>query len=199
MVANDDKPVLHFATVGEWRDWLAAHHTETDGVRLMLRKKGAPAPGISALPGISVGQALDEALCFGWIDGQRGAFDEHFFLQTYGPRRARSVWSQINRDHVARLAAAGRMLPPGLAEVERAKADGRWEAAYRQKGAEVPADLHASLAANPAAAAHFAKLSSQNRFAILFRVGSVTRESTRAAKIDTFVAMLARGETIYPQ
>ena len=193
MVANNDKPVLHFASVGEWRDWLAVHHAETGGVRLKLRKKGSP------LPGIGVELALDEALCFGWIDGQRAAFDEHFFLQAYSPRRARSVWSQINRDHVARLAADGRMLPSGLAEVERAKADGRWDAAYRQKDAEVPPDLRASLDGNPAAAVFFATLSSQNRFAILFRVASVTRASTRAAKIDTFVAMLARGETIYPQ
>ncbi|WP_394770452.1 YdeI family protein [Lacisediminihabitans sp.] len=193
MVANDDKPVLHFATADEWRDWLADHHTEPGGVRLMLRKKG------SALPGIGVEQALDEALCVGWIDGQRAAFDEHYFLQAYSPRRARSPWSQINRDHVARLAAEGRMRPSGLAEVDQAKADGRWDAAYRQKTAEVPPDLQASLDANPAAATLFATLSSQNRFAILFRVGSVTRASTRAAKIDTFVAMLARGETIYPQ
>ena len=193
MVANDDKPVLHCATAEEWRAWLAQHHADSAGVRLQLRKKA------STLVGMMYPDALDEALCFGWIDGQRAAFDEHFFLQAYSPRRARSVWSQINRDHVARLAADGRMLPSGLAEVERARADGRWNAAYRQKDAEVPPDLRASLDGNPAAAVFFATLSSQNRFAILFRVASVTRASTRAAKIDTFVAMLARGETIYPQ
>ncbi len=192
MAAVADKPVLAVDSVPEWEDWLAAN-PDSDGVRLRLRKKA------STLPGITYAEALDGALCFGWIDGQAGSLDDDYHLQVFTPRRARSIWSQRNRDHVARLIAAGRMRPSGLAEVERAKADGRWEAAYRQKDAPVPDDLQAALDANPKAEAFFAQLSSQNRFAILFRIGNVKRATTRAAKIETFVAMLERGETVHPQ
>jgi len=153
----------------------------------------------SKRPGITYAEALDSALCFGWIDGQVAALDDDYHLQVFTPRRPRSVWSQRNREHIARLTAAGRMRPPGLAEVERAKADGRWDAAYRQKDAPVPDDLQAALDASPAAAALFAKLTSQNRFAILFRISSAKRAETRAAKIATFIAMLERGETPHPQ
>jgi len=187
-----DKPVLAVDSVAEWESWLTAN-PESDGVRLRLRKKS------SARPGITYDEALDSALCFGWIDGQSGALDDDYSLRVFTPRRRRSMWSQRNRDHVARLTAAGRMRPSGLAEVERAKGDGRWEAAYRQKDAPVPADLQAALDASPKALAFFAELNSQNRFAILFRVGNVKREATRAAKIATFVAMLERGETPHAQ
>ncbi|MHC5795716.1 YdeI/OmpD-associated family protein [Lacisediminihabitans sp. FW035] len=193
MVAHESKPVMHFATPGEWEAWLLAEGDESTGVRLKLRKKG------STTPGIVYAEALDVALCHGWIDGQTNAFDADFYLVSFTHRRAKSMWSQINRDHVARLVEEGRMRPAGLAEVERARADGRWDAAYRQKDAEVPEDLRLALAANPAAAATFAALSAQNRFAILFRIAAVTRPATRAAKVEKFVAMLGRGETIYPQ
>ena len=192
MAGVSDKPVLKVNTVEEWEAWLA-DDPDPGGVRLRLRKKA------SQRSGITYAEALDSALCFGWIDGQVGALDEDYHLQVFTPRRPRSVWSQRNRDHVARLIAAGRMRSAGLVEVERAKADGRWEAAYRQKDALVPDDLQAALDASPDAAALFAKLTSQNRFAILFRINSVKRAETRAAKIAGFVAMLDRGETPHPQ
>jgi uncharacterized protein YdeI (YjbR/CyaY-like superfamily) len=150
------------------------------------------------MPGITYAEALDAALCFGWIDGQRSALDDNYHLQVFTPRRPRSIWSQRNRDHVERLTAEGRMRPPGQAQVDRAKADGRWDAAYRQSATDVPPDLQEALDASPAAAAFFAQLSSQNRFAILFRIGNVKRADTRARKIATFVEMLERGETVHP-
>jgi uncharacterized protein YdeI (YjbR/CyaY-like superfamily) len=192
MVGVHEKPVLEVATVAEWEAFLDAH-PDSDGVRLRLRKTA------STLPGITYAEALDAALCFGWIDGQRNSLDGDYHLQVFTPRRARSIWSQRNQEHVARLTAAGRMRPSGRAEVDRAKADGRWEAAYSQSKGEVPPDLQAALDASPTAAANFATLSSQNRFAILFRIGNVKQASTRARKIATFVDMLERGETLHPQ
>jgi uncharacterized protein YdeI (YjbR/CyaY-like superfamily) len=192
MVAHESKPVLHFATALEWEEWLQENESTSDGVRVMLRKKG------STRAGIVYAEALDVALCYGWIDGQVSALDADFYLQSFTHRRSRSPWSQINRDHIARLTAEGRMRPPGTAEVERAKADGRWDAAYRQKTSEVPDDLREALAENPAAEAFFATLSAQNRFAVLLRIDSVKRAATRAAKIEQFVGMLERGEAIYP-
>lgn len=192
MAAVSDKPVLAVDSVEEWEAWLAAN-PDADGVRLRLRKKS------STQPGITYDEALDSALCFGWIDGQSGRLDDDYSLRVFTPRRSRSMWSQRNREHVERLSQAGRMRPAGLAEVERARADGRWDAAYRQKGAAVPDDLQAALDASPAARAFFAELSAQNRFAILFRIGNVKREATRAAKIQTFVTMLEQGQTPHPQ
>lgn len=192
MASVTDRELLLFATAAEFEQWLAANLTH-DGIRLQLRKKS------STKPGMLYAEALDVALCWGWIDGQKGSLDDDYFFNGFSPRRARSPWSQINREHVERLTKEGRMRPEGQAEIDRAKADGRWDAAYRQKDAEIPADLQLALDANPAALAMFAKLSSQNRFAILFRVGNVKRAETRARKISDFVAMLANGETIYPQ
>ncbi len=192
MAAVSVKPVLEIVTVEQWEGWLAAN-SDHDGVRLRLRKKA------SQRPGITYPEALDSALCFGWIDGQAGVLDQDYHLQVFTPRRSRSPWSQRNREHVARLTAAGRMRAAGIAEVERAKSDGRWDAAYRQKDAPVPDDLRAALDASPRASAFFAHLTAQNRWAILFRISSVKRTSTRAAKIESFVAMLERGETPYPQ
>lgn len=192
MAGVSDKPVLEVETIEAWDAWLS-DDPDLQGVRLRLRKKA------SKRPGITYAEALDSALCFGWIDGQAGALDEDYHLQVFTPRRTRSVWSQRNREHIARLTAAGRMRPAGLAEVERAKADGRWDAAYRQKDAPVPDDLQAALDASPVAATLFAKLTAQNRFAILFRIDTVRRAETRAAKIVTFIAMLERGETPHPQ
>ncbi len=192
MAAVDDMPILALDSVEEWEAWLAAN-PGADGVRLRLRRKS------STRSGITYDEALDVALCFGWIDGQSGRFDDDYSLRVFTPRRSRSMWSQRNRDHVARLTDAGRMRARGLAEVDRAKADGRWDVAYRQKDAPVPDDFQAALDASPTARDFFARLSGQNRFAILFRINSVKRAATRAAKIQTFIEMLERGETVHPQ
>lgn len=192
MGANADKPVIEVATVGEWESWLEAN-PEHDGVWLRQRKKN------SQVPGITYPEALDVALCFGWIDGQAKSLDADYHLQIFTPRRKRSMWSQRNREHVARLIAEGRMRPRGLAEIDRAKADGRWDAAYSWKDAQVPEDLQLALDASPAASAFFGRLTAQNRFAILFRLGSVKRAETREARVATYVGMLERGETIHPQ
>lgn len=179
----------------EWRNWLDANHEQTDGVWLRLAKKGTTEP-----TSLSYDQALDEALCHGWIDGQVRKLDEGTFRQRFTPRRARSVWSKRNVGIVARLEREGRMLAPGAAEVQRAKADGRWESAYAgQATIEMPDDLSAALKANPDAQAMFDVLSSQNRYAVLLRVSGAKRADTRARRIEKFVAMLARGETVHPQ
>jgi uncharacterized protein YdeI (YjbR/CyaY-like superfamily) len=192
VVAHNDKPLLYCTTPEEWRTWLAQAEADSIGVRLQLVKKS------SKLPGISYAQALDEALCFGWIDGQTSSLDDDFFIQSFTPRKPRSVWSKRNREFVARLIAEGRMQPGGLAQVDAAKADGRWDAAYGQ-GDAVPDDLQAAIDASPEASAFFSTLNNQNRFAIIFRTNSVKRAETRAKKIAGFVAMLERGETVYPQ
>lgn len=189
MVAVTDRLLLFFTSPAEWDSWLESNH-DHEGVRLQLRKKN------SSKPGILYSEALDVALCWGWIDGQAGSIDDDHYTNGFSPRRTRSPWSKINRDHVARLIASGKMRPEGLAEVERAKADGRWDAAYSQKD-PVPDDLQSAIDASPPAAAFFATLSAQNRFAIIFRTGNVKRAETRARKIGEFVAMLERGETIY--
>lgn len=192
MAAVSDKPILEFDSVEEWERYLEGE-THPHGVRLRVRKI------TSSKPGILVADALQVALCFGWIDGQRNGLDEDYFLQAYSPRRPRSTWSQVNREFVEKLIAEGRMRPAGQAEIDRAKADGRWDAAYRQKDTPVPDDLRAALDANPAAAEMFEKLSAQNRFAVLFRIGNVKRAETRERKIAGYVADLADGVTIYPQ
>ena len=192
MAAVSDKPLLEFDHIDEWERYLEGSPSDI-GVRLRVRKI------TSAKPGILVADALQVALCFGWIDGQRNGLDDDYFVQAYSPRRPRSLWSQVNRDYVEALIAQGRMRPGGQLEIDRAKADGRWDAAYRQKDHPVPDDLRAALDANPAAAAMFEKLSSQNRFAILFRTGNVKRAETRERKIAGYVDDLAKGITIYPQ
>jgi uncharacterized protein YdeI (YjbR/CyaY-like superfamily) len=192
MAPSPPKPQLDVSSADEWEQWILAN-PESNGVRLRLRKKNSK----QAAP--TYDEALDVALCHGWIDGQTGSLDEDFFLILFTPRRAKSIWSQRNRDHIARLVADGRMRALGLAEVERAKADGRWDAAYRQKDAPVPDDLQTALDRSPSATAMFARLSSQNRWAILFRLSSLKRPETRVARIVTYIAMLERGETIYPQ
>jgi uncharacterized protein YdeI (YjbR/CyaY-like superfamily) len=173
-----------------WRAWLERHHGESDGVWLVTAKKG--------VAGVSRDEALEEALCHGWIDGQARTRDDATYLQRYTPRRARSAWSQRNTKIVERLTAEGRMHPAGLAEVERAKADGRWEAAYAGSATiEVPDDLVEALEAEPEAQAMFEKLNRQNRYAVLYRIQEAKRPETRARRIEKYVAMLARGETIH--
>ncbi len=158
---------------------------------LALAKRGAPRATVTQA------EAVEAALCFGWIDGQVRAIDAHFYAQRFTPRRARSRWSALNTRRVDALIAAGRMRPAGLAEVEAARADGRWQAAYSQAADEVPADLQAAIDADPRARACFATLSSQNRFALIFRLGDAKRPETRARRIQQFVAMLAAGETFH--
>jgi len=191
MVAAKDKPLLEFDRAQEWEAWLELNADDPVGVRLRMGKKNAPNPGLR------YPEALDIALCFGWIDGQSGSIDETHYFVSFGPRRARSIWSQINREHSERLIAAGRMREAGQAQIDAAKSDGRWDAAYRQKDAAIPDDLRAALDANRRAAEFFETISSQNRFAILFRIGNVKRAETRAKKIATFVEMLAEGRTLH--
>ncbi len=178
-----------------WRAWLQEHHGDGVGVEVVLAKKGVTEP-----TSLTYEQALDEALCHGWIDGQVRRRDEHTYRQRFTPRRARSQWSERNVGHIERLLGEGRMQPAGLHAVQRAKADGRWEAAYPgQKAIEVPDDLARALAAEPAAQTNFELLSSQNRYTVLYRIHSAKRSDTRARRIDQYVAMLARGETVHPQ
>lgn len=188
MVANSEKPVMRFDSVEEWEAWLEANE-DHPGVRLQMRKKRSTAPGIT------YDEALPSALCFGWIDGQIYGLDADYSLQVFTPRRPRSVWSQRNVGIVERLTEEGRMRPAGLLQVERAQADGRWAAAYRQKGMEVPADLRAALDAAPAAAATFAGLTAQQRFGIVFRLDGVVRAETRARKLAGYLEQLERGES----
>jgi uncharacterized protein YdeI (YjbR/CyaY-like superfamily) len=191
----NDLPELTVDDAAAWRDWLGSHASSSSGVWLVLAKKGTIDP-----TRLTYAEAVEEALCHGWIDGQRNSRDDATFHQRFTPRRSRSIWSARNVAMVARLQESGRMQPSGLAEVERAKADGRWDAAYAgQASIQVPADLAAALAANPTAAAMFEILTSQNRYAVLFRIDSAKRPETRARRIEQYVAMLGRGETVYPQ
>jgi uncharacterized protein YdeI (YjbR/CyaY-like superfamily) len=189
---SGDPPQIAFASAAEWEAWLEEHHAASDGVAVKIAKKG------SGIASVAYPEVLDIALCFGWIDGRRNALDARFFLQRFGPRRARSRWSQINREKAEALIEQGRMRPAGLAEVERAKADGRWDAAYAgQRSMGIPDDLQRELDTRPQAAAFFAGLSSQNRYSILYRLQDAKRPETRARRLAKFVAMLEAGETIY--
>ncbi|MGA7705235.1 MAG: YdeI/OmpD-associated family protein [Solirubrobacteraceae bacterium] len=191
----DDQPLLTLADLEAWRKWLHAQHEQSTGIWLCLAKKGTTEP-----TRLTYDQALDEALCHGWIDGQVRRLDERTYRQRFTPRRPRSAWSKRNVGIVERLTAEGRMKPAGVAAVESAKADGRWEVAYSGPARiEVPADLTAALGESPAALAMFEILTSQNRYAVLWRIGNAKRADTRARRIEQFVAMLARGETPYPQ
>ena len=189
-----EEPTLAFVSREAWRAYLEEHHGDTGGVWLKIAKKGR---GIET---VTHAEALEEALCFGWIDAVRHAHDDDYFLQRFVPRRAKSRWSQVNRDKAERLIASGEMHAAGMAEVEKAKADGRWDAAYEpQSRATVPDDLQAELDARPQAKAFFATLKSQNRYAILYRLRDAKKPETRARRLKQFVEMLERGETLYPQ
>jgi uncharacterized protein YdeI (YjbR/CyaY-like superfamily) len=192
---SDEETIMTVADIAEWRAWLGEHHEHAAGVWLRLAKKGTTAPTSLTYP-----QALDEALCHGWIDGQVRRLDDLTYRQRFTPRRTRSSWSQRNIAHVGRLTGEGRMRPAGVEAVERAKADGRWEAAYPgQATMDVPADLLTALESEPRAQAMFEILSSQNRYAVLLRIHNAKRPDTRARRIEQFVAMLARGDTPHPQ
>lgn len=187
-----EAPVLPFTHQAAWKKWLDRNHTTSAGVWIHFAKKA------SGIRSVTYAEALDIALCYGWIDSQKKGHDEKTFLQKFTPRGARSIWSTINRDKACALIESGDMMPAGLAEIERAKKDGRWDAAYEgQARAQVPPDLQAALDAKPRAAKFFAKLSSQNRYAILFRLHTAKKPATRAKRLADFVAMLERGETLH--
>ena len=182
-----------FVSQETWAAWLAEHHQSARVVWLRIAKAQAP------VSSVSYAEALDVALCYGWIDGQKKAESAHCWLQRMTPRGGKSIWSKINRDKAMRLIADGRMQPAGLREIERAKEDGRWEAAYDgARSSAVPEDLQAALDANPSAQAFFAGLDGSNRYAILFRVQTAKKAETRARRIATFVAMLANHEKLHP-
>jgi uncharacterized protein YdeI (YjbR/CyaY-like superfamily) len=188
-----DLPIVGFATREEWRAWLAADHATSSGVWLKIAKAG------SGSEGVSYADALEVALCYGWIDGQKRKLDDDHWLQRFTPRKARSRWSRINRDKATALIERGEMQPAGLRQVEAARADGRWDAAYAgQRTAAVPDDLRRALDADPDAAEFFSTLDSRNRYAILYRVQDAKKPETRARRIDKYVAMLAAGEKLYP-
>ena len=190
---DDGLPNIPFASSAAWEEWLEDKHAVSEGVWIKMAKRDA---GIER---VRYPEVLETALCFGWIDGRREALDERYFLQRFTPRRSRSKWSRINREKAERLIADGRMRPAGFAEVERARADGRWEAAYEgQKTSTVPDDLQRELDAHPKAKAFFAELNSQNRYAILYRLQDAKKPETRARRLAKFVAMLEAGERIYP-
>jgi uncharacterized protein YdeI (YjbR/CyaY-like superfamily) len=189
----DPLPTVSFESTNAWDAWLTAHHADSPGLWLKIAKKG------SAGRSISYSDALDVALCHGWIDGQKGRLDDEYWLQRFTPRKPGSKWSKINTERAAALIASGRMRPAGLHQVERAQADGRWEQAYEsQSRVTVPEDLARALAANQRARAFFATLDSTNRYAILYRIGTTKRPETRAKRIDAFVAMLSEHKKIHP-
>lgn len=192
-VIVDESKIREFKAVDAFYEWLGKNHDKADELWIKIHKVD------SGRASITPKEAIDLCLCWGWIDGQRKGFDDESYLQRYSPRGRKSVWSQINVDNVARLIEDGRMTEHGLRQVEAAKADGRWTRAYRAKDAAIPADLQAAIDAKPKAKAMLAKLSAQNRFAIIFRTENMKTEAGRKKKIETLVAMLGRGETIHPQ
>jgi uncharacterized protein YdeI (YjbR/CyaY-like superfamily) len=193
MPEREDLPILTFASRAAWAAWLADNHATSDGLWLKLAKKGR---GIDS---VSYPEAVEVALCYGWIDGQKDTIDDDYWLQRFTPRRARSKWSKVNRDKAIELMERGEMQPAGLREVERAKADGRWDAAYdRQGAAAIPEDLQRELDANETAREFFATLDSRNRYAILYRIADAKRPETRARRIAQYVAMLSERKTLYP-
>lgn len=188
----DELPIHLFAGPDELEAWLDENHASSQGIWLKIAKKGAPEASVT------YAEALELALCFGWIDSQKRGFDETHFLQRFTPRRPRGRWSKINREKAEALIEAGKVRPAGLAEVEAAEADGRWEAAYEgQRTAKVPPDLQRELDANPAAAEFFASLSSANRYAIVYRLDEAKKPETRERRLRKFIAMLERGEKIH--
>ncbi len=192
-MSAQELPIIGFASQDEWAAWLARHHESSPGVWLKIAKK---ASGVAT---VSYAEAVEVALCYGWIDGQARRLDDDHWVQRFTPRRPRSKWSKINRAKATQLIEQGGMQPAGLREVERARADGRWDAAYDSQGtATVPDDLQRELAENQAAAAFYATLDSQNRYAILYRIQDAKTPQTRARRIEQYVAMLAEQKRLYP-
>ena len=195
-MAHTSKAALEialFESAHDWTAWLEANHAQSSVVWLRLAKKTAP------LVSVSYAQALEVALCYGWIDGQKQTCDDDSWLQKFTPRAPKSLWSKVNREKALQLIASGQMRPAGRQEVERAQQDGRWEAAYDPASrAQVPEDFQAALNLNPAAQEFFAGLNSRNRYAMLFRIQTVKKAETRARRIEEFLSMLEKGEKIYP-
>ena len=186
------QPVVCFETQNDWDNWLADNHPESNGVWLKIAKKGKGATSVTYT------EALDVAICYGWIDGQKQKFDDQFFLQKFTPRRPRSLWSKINREKVENLIAAGKMKPAGMAEVDAAKSDGRWDAAYDSPGnMTVPEELQAALDANPTANAFFETLNKTNRYSFCFRVQTARNPEIRKTRIEKLIAMLENGEKFH--
>jgi uncharacterized protein YdeI (YjbR/CyaY-like superfamily) len=186
-------PIMPFEDQAVWAAWLANNHATSAGVWLRLAKKA------TGTPSVSYAEALEVALCYGWIDGQKKGYDDAWWLQKFTPRGPKSIWSNINKQKAQALIDSGQMQPAGLAAVERAKQDGRWDAAYdSQSRIDVPSDLQAELDRNPAAKAFFATLNSTNRYAILFRIQTAKKPETRAKRIQQFIGMLERHELLYP-
>src|SRR3712207_46084 len=193
MTTKPDLPIIPFASRDEWEAWLEVQHATSSGLWLKIAKKG------SGLETVSYAEALESALCYGWIDGQKASFDDQYWLQRFTPRRARSKWSKVNRQKATELIERGELKPAGLREVERAKADGRWDAAYdAQSTATVPDDLRRELEKNEVAREFFATLYSRNRYAILYQIQDAKRPETRARRIAKYVAMLSEREKLYP-
>lgn len=192
-VIVDPARIREFEDADAFHDWLAKNHDREPEVWIKIHKKG------SGLKSINHIEAIETVLCWGWIDAIRKGFDDKSFLQRYVPRGKKSTWSQVNVDNIDRLIADGRMTEHGLKQVEAAKADGRWDAAYRIKGSTVPDDLQAAIDADPQARAFFATLTAQNRFALIFRLQALKTEAGRAKRIAATVEMLRKGETVYPQ
>ena len=191
--ALPEQPLLLFESASDWEAWLKENHENSAGVRLQIAKKG------SGHTSVTYAEALDVALCYGWIDGQKLPMDDKFFIQKFTPRRAKSVWSKVNTEKVEQLIKQGRMQPAGMKQIEAAKADGRWDAAYAsQKNMEIPEDFQAELDNNPEAKAFFETLNKTNRFAIYFRITTAKKPETRRARIEKFIEMLTKQEKIYP-
>ena len=190
IMASIDLPILPFESQQKFSDWLTEHHNQSEGLWLKLAKKGAD------IPSVTYDEAVESALCYGWIDGQKRGFDEKFWLQKFTPRRSKSIWSKINREKAERLIASGEMQPAGLAAVELAKQDGRWESAYdSQRTITVPEDFQAELDKNAKAKAFFGTLTSAKRYSFLFRIQTAKKPQTRERRIHQFIEMLQRGET----
>lgn len=190
MTKLTELPTLPFETKKKWADWLAKQHDKSAGIWLKLAKKG------TEIPSVTISEAIDVALCYGWIDGQRASFDDKYFLQKFTPRRPRSIWSKINTEKVEKLIASGEMKPAGLKTVEAAKQDGRWDAAYAsQKTMTVPVDFQSALNKNKKAKVFFESLTSGRRYSFLFRIETAKKAETRQKRIRQFVGMLEREET----
>lgn len=193
MKNTDDFPTISFESQHDWEAWLEAHHNDMPGLWLKIAKSG------TGIRSVSYADALESALCYGWIDGQKAGFDEQYWLQKFTPRRPKSVWSKVNREKAVALITAGRMQPAGLRQVELAQADGRWEAAYdSQRTIALPPDFQAALDEHPEAKEFFSTLNSINRYAILRRIQVAIKTETRAARIQKFIGMLAQRQKIFP-
>ncbi len=189
----DNLPVMTFESQQSWEVWLAEHHADTQGIWLKIAKKATD------IASVSYAQALESAICYGWIDGQKASFDDQHWLQKFTPRRPKSIWSKVNCDAAMILLATGKMQPAGIRQIELAKADGRWETAYEsQSQITIPADLQSELDKNQQAKEFFNTLDSRNRYAVLFRIQMAKKPETRVARIQKFVEMLSKHQKIYP-